>query len=150
MPDQDMPNDNALSATGWPHVKATGSVTVTVIVTAALVVCAALFVGSHLGPARIEVDAALRENAQLVARQQALRAEVFDLAEQVRWRLEERREVASQNASRLTTMQRTDDDDNVDELLKDLDPPFRRLCQSGIDEELCDVVSGFESLVEKR
>lgn len=91
-----MPDDNALSATGQPPGRATVSVTVTVTVAVmvTLVVCAALFVGSNLGPARIEVDAAWRENARLVARQQALRAAAFDLAEQVRWRLEKRRGLA--------------------------------------------------------
>jgi len=85
-----MPEDHAISATGRPHVKA--KVTVTVLVT--FLVSAAFFVGSHLGPARSEVDAASRENARLVARQQALRDAAFDLAEQVRWRLEEGRRLA--------------------------------------------------------
>lgn len=91
-----MPDDNAISATGRPHVRAKVSVTVTVAVTVivAVLVSAALFVRSNLGPARIEVDAALRENAQLVARQQALRDVAFNLAEQVRWRLEEGRGLA--------------------------------------------------------
>jgi len=34
---------------------------------------------------------------------------------------------------------------NIDELLEDLNRTFHRLRQSGIDEELFDVVSGFEA-----
>jgi F-type H+-transporting ATPase subunit gamma len=41
-------------------------------------------------------------------------------------------------------MQRADK--NIDELLGDLNGTFHRLRQSGIDEELFDVVSGFEAL----
>jgi len=52
--------------------------------------------------------------------------------------------LASENASRLAAMQRADK--NIDELLEDLNGTFHRLRQSGIDEELFDVVSGFESL----
>ena len=37
-------------------------------------------------------------------------------------------------------------DNNIDELLVDLHGTFRRLRQSGIDEELFDVISGFEAL----
>jgi len=56
--------------------------------------------------------------------------------------------LASENASRLTAMQRADK--NIDELLEDLNGTFHRLRQSGIDEELFDVISGFETLrVEK-
>lgn len=54
--------------------------------------------------------------------------------------------LASENASRLAAMQRADK--NIDELLNDLNGSFRRLRQSGIDEELFDVVSGFEALHE--
>jgi F-type H+-transporting ATPase subunit gamma len=40
---------------------------------------------------------------------------------------------------------------NIDELLEDLNRTFHRLRQNGIDEELFDVVSGFEALsVEKK
>lgn len=74
--------------------EATVTVSVTVTAMVAFLVAAALFVGSNLGPARIEVDAALRENAQLVARQQALRGVAFDLAGQVRWRVEKGRGLA--------------------------------------------------------
>lgn len=52
--------------------------------------------------------------------------------------------LASENASRLAAMQRADK--NINELLEDLNGSFHRLRQSGIDEELFDVVSGFEAL----
>lgn len=39
-------------------------------------------------------------------------------------------------------------DRNIGGLLEDLQRTFRRLRRSGIDEELFDVVSGFEALVE--
>ncbi len=52
--------------------------------------------------------------------------------------------LASENASRLAAMQRADK--NIDELLKTLHGAFQRVRQSGIDEELFDVVSGFEAL----
>ena len=52
--------------------------------------------------------------------------------------------LASENASRLAAMQRADK--NIDELLEALNGTFHRLRQSGIDEELFDVISGFEAL----
>jgi F-type H+-transporting ATPase subunit gamma len=52
--------------------------------------------------------------------------------------------LASENASRLAAMQRADK--NIDELLEDLRGSFYRLRQSGIDEELFEVISGFEAL----
>jgi F-type H+-transporting ATPase subunit gamma len=52
--------------------------------------------------------------------------------------------LASENASRLAAMQRAEK--NIEELLEDLNRTFHRLRQSGIDEELFDVVSGFEAL----
>jgi len=52
--------------------------------------------------------------------------------------------LASENASRLAAMQRAEK--NIDELLEDLNRAFHRLRQSGIDEELFDVVAGFEAL----
>jgi len=52
--------------------------------------------------------------------------------------------LASENASRLAAMQRADK--NIDELLKTLNETYHRLRQSGIDEELFDVISGFEAL----
>jgi F-type H+-transporting ATPase subunit gamma len=56
--------------------------------------------------------------------------------------------LASENASRLAAMERADK--NIDELLENLRGTFHRLRQSGIDEELFDVISGFEALVEPR
>jgi len=53
--------------------------------------------------------------------------------------------LSSENASRLAAMQRADK--NIDELLDDLSGTFHRLRQSGIDEELFDVISGFEALI---
>ncbi|MDH4243162.1 MAG: F0F1 ATP synthase subunit gamma [Nitrospira sp.] len=55
--------------------------------------------------------------------------------------------LASENASRLAAMQRADK--NIDELLEHLNGTFHRLRQSGIDEELFDVTSGFEALSHK-
>ncbi|MBF0100421.1 MAG: F0F1 ATP synthase subunit gamma [Desulfobacterales bacterium] len=52
--------------------------------------------------------------------------------------------LASENASRLAAMQRADK--NIDELLVNLNRTYHRLRQSGIDEELFDVISGFEAL----
>jgi F-type H+-transporting ATPase subunit gamma len=52
--------------------------------------------------------------------------------------------LASENASRLAAMQRADK--NIDELLEELNRTFHRLRQSSIDEELFDVISGFEAL----
>jgi F-type H+-transporting ATPase subunit gamma len=56
--------------------------------------------------------------------------------------------LASENASRLAAMERADR--NIGELLEDLRGSFRRLRQSGIDEEMFDVVSGFEALIGGR
>lgn len=56
--------------------------------------------------------------------------------------------LASENASRLAAMERADK--NIDELLHNLHGTFYSLRQSGIDEELFDVISGFEALVEPR
>ena len=44
-------------------------------------------------------------------------------------------------------MQRADQ--NLDELLEDLNRAYHRLNQSNIDEELFDVISGFEALNKK-
>ncbi len=52
--------------------------------------------------------------------------------------------LASENASRLAAMERAER--NIDELLETLHGTFHRLRQSGIDEELFDVISGFEAL----
>jgi F-type H+-transporting ATPase subunit gamma len=55
--------------------------------------------------------------------------------------------LASENASRLAAMQRADK--NIDELLERLNRTSRRLRQDGIDEELFDVVSGYEALADE-
>jgi len=52
--------------------------------------------------------------------------------------------LASENRSRLAAMQRAEK--NIGELLEDLGHTYHRLRQSSIDEELFDVVSGFEAL----
>jgi len=52
--------------------------------------------------------------------------------------------LASENASRLAAMQRAEK--NIEELLDELSHKFHSLRQSSIDEELFDVVSGFEAL----
>ncbi len=56
--------------------------------------------------------------------------------------------LASENASRLAAMERADR--NIDELLEALHGRFHRLRQSGIDEELFDVIAGYESLSGER
>jgi F-type H+-transporting ATPase subunit gamma len=56
--------------------------------------------------------------------------------------------LAAENASRLAAMERADK--NIEELLEHLHGTFHRLRQSGIDEELFDVISGFEALVGPR
>ncbi len=56
--------------------------------------------------------------------------------------------LASENASRLAAMQRAEK--NIDELQEDLKQNFHRLRQNSIDEELFDVVSGFEALTTLR
>jgi F-type H+-transporting ATPase subunit gamma len=53
--------------------------------------------------------------------------------------------LTSENASRLAAMERADK--NINDLLEQLRGSFYQLRQSGIDEELFDVVSGFEALV---
>ncbi len=55
--------------------------------------------------------------------------------------------LASENASRLAAMQRAEK--NINELLDDLTHSYHQLRQSSIDEELFDVVSGFEALKKK-
>lgn len=52
--------------------------------------------------------------------------------------------LASENASRLAAMQRAEK--NIDELLETLHGSFHHLRQSSIDEELFDVIAGFEAL----
>lgn len=56
--------------------------------------------------------------------------------------------LASENASRLAAMQRADK--NINDLLEQLHGAFHQLRQSGIDEELFDVIAGFEALVGSR
>jgi F-type H+-transporting ATPase subunit gamma len=52
--------------------------------------------------------------------------------------------LASENMSRLAAMQRADK--NIDDLLVSLQGAFHRQRQATIDEELFDVISGFEAL----
>lgn len=52
--------------------------------------------------------------------------------------------LASENASRLATMQRAER--NIDERVDELRAAFNQNRQSSIDEELFDVISGFEAL----
>ncbi len=52
--------------------------------------------------------------------------------------------LAAENASRLSAMQRADK--NIQELVENLGQEFNHLRQSRIDEELFDVISGFETL----
>jgi F-type H+-transporting ATPase subunit gamma len=56
--------------------------------------------------------------------------------------------LASENASRLAAMQRADR--NIGELLTDLRSRFHRTRQSGIDEELFDVIAGFDAMAPAR
>jgi F-type H+-transporting ATPase subunit gamma len=56
--------------------------------------------------------------------------------------------LASENASRLSAMQRADK--NIDDLLEGLNGSFHRLRQSSIDAELFDVISGVEALASSR
>ena len=56
--------------------------------------------------------------------------------------------LASENASRLIAMQRAEE--NIDHLSDELTSRFHQLRQSSIDEELFDVVSGFEALDGRR
>jgi len=55
--------------------------------------------------------------------------------------------LASENASRLAAMQRAEK--NIEDILEDLNRTFRRVRQESIDEELFDVISGFEALTRK-
>jgi F-type H+-transporting ATPase subunit gamma len=55
--------------------------------------------------------------------------------------------LASENASRLAAMQRAEK--NIDSLMTDLNRIFYRLRQSSIDEELFDVIAGFNALSSK-
>jgi F-type H+-transporting ATPase subunit gamma len=55
--------------------------------------------------------------------------------------------LATENARSLSAMQRAEK--NISELLDTLHHKYHRLRQSSIDEELFDVVSGFEALKNK-
>jgi len=55
--------------------------------------------------------------------------------------------LASENASRLASMQRAEK--SIDGMLDDLSRKFHRLRQESIDEELFDVIAGFEALTRK-
>jgi F-type H+-transporting ATPase subunit gamma len=52
--------------------------------------------------------------------------------------------LASENASRLAAMQRAEK--NINDILEDLNRTFHRIRQEAIDEELFDVISGYEAL----
>jgi F-type H+-transporting ATPase subunit gamma len=54
--------------------------------------------------------------------------------------------LASENASRLAAMERADK--NIDELRATLQTTFHRVRQAGIDEELFDVIAGWEALTD--
>jgi F-type H+-transporting ATPase subunit gamma len=54
--------------------------------------------------------------------------------------------LASENASRLAAMQRADK--NINDLLQHLHATFHRLRQQRIDEELFDVISGYDALAK--
>ena len=55
--------------------------------------------------------------------------------------------LAAENATRLSSMQRAEK--NISELLKDLQQTYHRARQNAIDEELFDIIAGFEALSEK-
>ena len=52
--------------------------------------------------------------------------------------------LASENASRLAAMQRAEK--NIEEMLGEMKRRFHRLRQESIDEELFEVISGYDSL----
>ncbi len=56
--------------------------------------------------------------------------------------------LASENASRLAAMQRAEK--NIEDISEELNHSLHRIRQESIDEELFDVISGFEALTEKR
>jgi F-type H+-transporting ATPase subunit gamma len=55
--------------------------------------------------------------------------------------------LASENASCLASMQRAEK--NIEDMLEDLGRTFHRIRQESIDEELFDVISGYEALSKK-
>ena len=54
--------------------------------------------------------------------------------------------MASENASRLTAMQKAEE--NIEERLDNLNAQFNRQRQNAITEELLDIVAGFEALAK--
>jgi F-type H+-transporting ATPase subunit gamma len=50
--------------------------------------------------------------------------------------------LASENASRLAAMQRADQ--NIEEMLRHLSGVYNHLRQQEIDEDLSDIISGYE------
>jgi F-type H+-transporting ATPase subunit gamma len=56
--------------------------------------------------------------------------------------------LASENASRLAAMQRAEK--NIERILNELIRSFHRMRQESIDEELFDVIAGYESLSQHR
>lgn len=56
--------------------------------------------------------------------------------------------LAGENASRLAVMQRAEK--NIDEMLNDLNRSYHQIRQRNIDEELFDVISGYESMSKER
>jgi F-type H+-transporting ATPase subunit gamma len=56
--------------------------------------------------------------------------------------------LASENASRLAAMQRAEK--NIEDILEDLNRTLRRIRQESIDEELFDVISGFNALTRQQ
>ncbi len=56
--------------------------------------------------------------------------------------------LAAENSSRLAAMQRAER--NIDETLLDLQRTYHRMRQQAIDEELFDIIAGFESLKKQQ
>jgi F-type H+-transporting ATPase subunit gamma len=55
--------------------------------------------------------------------------------------------LASENGSRLAAMQRAEK--NIEDILEDLNRTLHRIRQESIDEELFDVISGFDALTQR-
>jgi F-type H+-transporting ATPase subunit gamma len=55
--------------------------------------------------------------------------------------------LASENGSRLAAMQRAEK--NIQDMLETLNGTFHRIRQESIDEELFDVIAGYEALTGK-
>jgi F-type H+-transporting ATPase subunit gamma len=56
--------------------------------------------------------------------------------------------LASENASRLAAMQRAEK--NIEDILEQMQRQFHRIRQESIDEELFDVISGYDALAQGR